>query len=40
MAGGPGGQPEGYRNRQKTGAMFFVTDNGVKWHSVPGEFPA
>ncbi|MFE4960679.1 IS5 family transposase [Streptomyces sp. NPDC056653] len=37
---GRGGQPEGYCHRQMIDAVFYVTDNGVKWRSVPGDFPA
>ncbi|WP_432190370.1 transposase [Streptomyces sp. Tue6028] len=33
---GRGGQPEGYCHRQMLDAVFYVTDNGVKWRSVPG----
>lgn len=28
---GRGGQPEGYCHRQMIDAVFYVTDNGVKW---------
>ncbi|WP_369243648.1 IS5 family transposase [Streptomyces sp. R41] len=37
---GRGGQPEGYCHRQMLDAVFYVTDNGVKWRSVPADFPA
>ncbi|WP_158693098.1 transposase, partial [Streptomyces viridochromogenes] len=28
---GRGGQPEGYCHRQMLDAIFYVTDNGIKW---------
>ncbi|MFD7001020.1 transposase [Streptomyces mirabilis] len=37
---GRGGQPEGYCHRQMLDAVFCVTDNGIKWRSVPADFPA
>ncbi|MGW1752384.1 IS5 family transposase [Streptomyces sp. NPDC002092] len=37
---GRGGQPEGYCHRQMLDAVFYVTDNGIKWRSVPANFPA
>lgn len=37
---GRGGQPEGYCHRQMLDAVFYVTDNGIKWRSVPADFPA
>lgn len=37
---GRGGQPEGYCHRQMLDAIFYVTDNGIKWRSVPADFPA
>lgn len=40
LAGGPGRQPEGYCHRQMLDAVFYVTDNGIKWRSVPADFPA
>ncbi|MEC4021027.1 IS5 family transposase [Streptomyces sp. H27-D2] len=37
---GRGGQPEGYCHRQMLDAVFYVTDNGIKWRSMPVDFPA
>ncbi|WP_405863628.1 IS5 family transposase [Streptomyces sp. NBC_00005] len=37
---GRGGQPEGYCHRQMLDAVFYVTDNGIKWRAVPADFPA
>ncbi|MGW3661514.1 IS5 family transposase [Streptomyces sp. NPDC005151] len=37
---GRGGQPEGYCHRQMIDAMFYVTDNGIKWRAMPVDFPA
>ncbi|MFF3159743.1 IS5 family transposase, partial [Streptomyces sp. NPDC057910] len=37
---GRGGQPEGYCHRQMLDAVFYVTDNGIKWRSMPADFPA
>lgn len=37
---GRGGQPEGYCHRQMLDAIFYVTDNGIKWRSMPADFPA
>ena len=37
---GRGGRPEGYCHRQMLDAVFYVTDNGIKWRSVPADFPA
>lgn len=37
---GRGGQPEGYCHRQMLDAVFYVTDNGIKWRSMPCDFAA
>ncbi|MET7458524.1 transposase [Streptomyces sp. NPDC005574] len=37
---GRGGQPEGYCHRQMLDAVFYVTDNGIKWRAMPVDFPA
>jgi transposase len=37
---GRGGQPEGYCHRQMLDAIFYVTDNGIKWRALPADFPA
>lgn len=37
---GRGGQPEGYCHRQMLDAIFYVTDNGIKWRAMPADFPA
>ncbi|MEU3756892.1 IS5 family transposase [Streptomyces olivoreticuli] len=37
---GRGGQPEGYCHRQMLDAVFYVTDNGIKWRAMPCDFPA
>lgn len=37
---GRGGQPEGYCHRQMMDAIRYVTDNGIKWRSMPADFPA
>ncbi|MEV5880930.1 IS5 family transposase [Streptomyces sp. NPDC052101] len=37
---GRGGQPEGYCHRQILDAIFYVTDNGIKWRSLPVDYPA
>ncbi|WP_326614517.1 transposase (plasmid) [Streptomyces scopuliridis] len=31
---GRGGQPEGYCHRQMLDAVFYVTDNGIKWRGA------
>ncbi|MFJ2746375.1 IS5 family transposase [Streptomyces sp. NPDC087440] len=36
---GRGGQPEGYCHRQMLDAVFYVTDNGIKWRALPADFP-
>jgi transposase len=36
---GRGGRPEGYCHRQMIDAVFYVTDNGTKWRSLPVDFP-
>ena len=36
---GRGGQPEGYCHRQMIDAVFYVTDNGIKWRAMPVDFP-
>ncbi len=37
---GRGGQPEGYCHRVMLDAVFYVTDNGIKWRSMPADFLA
>ncbi|WP_326809787.1 IS5 family transposase [Streptomyces scopuliridis] len=37
---GRGGQPEGYCHRQMLDAVFYVTDNGIKWRAMPVDFRA
>ncbi|MEU6300916.1 IS5 family transposase [Streptomyces erythrochromogenes] len=37
---GRGGRPEGYCHRQILDAVRYVVDNGIKWRSVPADFPA
>jgi transposase len=37
---GRGGKPEGYCHRQMIDAVRYVVDNGIKWRSVPADFPA
>jgi transposase len=37
---GRGGQPEGYCHRVMLDAIRYVTDNGIKWRSMPSDFPA
>lgn len=37
---GRGGRPEGYCHRQMLDAIFYVTDNGIKWRAMPADFPA
>ncbi|WP_345516823.1 transposase [Streptomyces yanii] len=37
---GRGGRPEGYCHRQMLDAVFYVVDNGIKWRSMPVDFPA
>lgn len=37
---GRGGRPEGYCHRQMLDAVRYVVDNGIKWRSVPADFPA
>ncbi|MDJ0386455.1 IS5 family transposase [Streptomyces sp. G-G2] len=36
---GKGGQPEGYCHRQILDAIFYITDNGIKWRAMPADFP-
>jgi len=36
---GKGGQPESYCHRQMIDAVFYVTDNGIKWRAMPVDFP-
>jgi transposase len=36
---GRGGKPEGYCHRQMLDAIRYVVDNGIKWRSMPGDFP-
>ncbi|MCX4515802.1 IS5 family transposase [Streptomyces sp. NBC_01619] len=37
---GRGGQPEGYCHRQMLDAVRYTVDNGIKWRSMPADFPA
>lgn len=37
---GKGGQPEGYCHRQMIDAIRYLVDNGIKWRSMPVDFPA
>lgn len=37
---GRGGKPEGYCHRQMLDAVRYVVDNGIKWRSIPSDFPA
>jgi transposase len=37
---GRGGQPESYCHRQMVDAIRFLVDNGIKWRSMPVDFPA
>ncbi|MEW2051883.1 IS5 family transposase [Streptomyces sp. NPDC005476] len=37
---GRGGQPEGYCHRQMLDAIFYLTDNAIKWRAMPCDFPA
>nr|WTB28817.1 IS5 family transposase [Streptomyces sp. NBC_00830]WTB29125.1 IS5 family transposase [Streptomyces sp. NBC_00830]WTB34879.1 IS5 family transposase [Streptomyces sp. NBC_00830]WTB35250.1 IS5 family transposase [Streptomyces sp. NBC_00830] len=36
---GKGGQPEGYCHRQMLDAIRYLVDNGIKWRSMPVDFP-
>ncbi|WP_413804446.1 transposase [Streptomyces sp. OE57] len=36
---GRGGRPEGYCHRAVLDAVRYLVDNGVKWRSVPADFP-
>lgn len=37
---GRGGKPEGYCHRQIVDAIRYLVDNGIKWRSMPADFPA
>ncbi|MEU0967489.1 IS5 family transposase [Streptomyces sp. NPDC005917] len=37
---GRGGKPEGYCHRQILDAVRYLVDNGIKWRSMPADFPA
>jgi transposase len=37
---GRGGKPEGYCHRQIIDAIRYLVDNGIKWRSMPADFPA
>ncbi|MEO3768740.1 IS5 family transposase [Streptomyces sp. B8F3] len=37
---GRGGRPESYCHRVMLDAVFYVVDNGIKWRSLPVDFPA
>lgn len=34
-----GGRPEKHDRRTMIDAMFYVTDNGIKWRALPADFP-
>ncbi|WP_345035163.1 transposase [Streptomyces sannanensis] len=34
-----GGRPEGYCHRQMLDAVRYLVDNGIKWRSMPADFP-
>jgi transposase len=34
-----GGRPEKHRRRTMIDAIFYVTDNGIKWRALPADFP-
>ncbi|WP_436847082.1 transposase [Streptomyces atratus] len=34
-----GGRPEGYCHRQTLDAIRYLVDNGIKWRSMPADFP-
>ncbi|MER6103773.1 IS5 family transposase [Streptomyces sp. NPDC001832] len=34
-----GGRPEGYCHRQLLDAVRYLVDNGIKWRSLPADFP-
>jgi len=34
-----GGRPEKHRRRTMIDAVFYVTDNGIKWRALPADFP-
>jgi transposase len=34
-----GGRPEKHWRRTMIDAIFYVTDNGIKWRALPGDFP-
>ncbi|MEU9349204.1 IS5 family transposase [Streptomyces sp. NPDC048278] len=36
---GRGGRPEGYCHRQMIDAVRYLVDNGIKWRSMPADFP-
>jgi transposase len=36
---GGGGRPEGYCHRQMLDAVRYLVDNGIKWRSMPVDFP-
>ncbi|MGR8006934.1 transposase [Streptomyces hypolithicus] len=36
---GKGGRPEGYCHRQMLDAIRYLVDNGIKWRSMPVDFP-
>ncbi|WP_424186203.1 transposase [Actinokineospora sp. G85] len=37
---GRGGRWEKHCRRQVVDAIFYVTDNGIKWRALPADFPA
>ncbi|WP_424187980.1 transposase [Actinokineospora sp. G85] len=37
---GRGGRWEKHWRRQVVDAIFYVTDNGIKWRALPADFPA
>lgn len=34
-----GGRPEKHHRRTMINAIFYVTDNGIKWRALPADFP-
>ncbi|MFA3877760.1 IS5 family transposase [Streptomyces sp. MMCC 100] len=36
---GRNGRPEGYCHRQMIDAIRYLVDNGIKWRSMPSDFP-
>src|SRR5580704_15194901 len=34
-----GGRPEKHHRRAVLDAIFYLTDNGIKWRALPADFP-